>query len=361
MRQHSSRNTKAKQYQFNLLIKEAEVEYSSTFNFKLLLKRGNKQIESKNNFKYEMSSRKIVEICEEMNLISTFTYNDDGSLKDKQYKLFLQVYTKTGFKNAAFTDINLLNFIDQGYTDVELEFKKHPFAYLRVKANVSSKFLMDVDLTNGFNDISRLSDNDDDLNISVASSRRQQEANTTHDSKSITEEVETKTIRKSIKISNQKVNDKVALTENLVGKKDDRQIEELNNKIDELNRTINTLQKENKELKAVGSKANVGVLDEDEKERIINELKTENDYYIDEIDQLKSIIADLKTEKTKIYEEKIKSIKALNEEMEKLKEIHSTNEKLNKKLTKEKSEFEDKLKVLEQTVNDLNTKIVHNE
>jgi hypothetical protein len=366
MKQFSSRSTKAKQYQFNLMIKEAEIEYTSTFNFKLLLKRGNKQIESKNTYKYEMSKRRTVEICEEMNLISIFTYTDDGNLKDKQYKLFLQVYTKTGFKNAAYTDINLLSFIDQNNAGIELEFKKHPFIYLKIKATITSKFLMDVDLKDSINDMSRLSDNDDDLNMSIASSRKP-EPNTTQDSKSISEEAEARISRKSVQVNTNSGSEKV-VTESILDKKneqDTKTLQELHNKIVELSKRIEALQNENSELKLKvkekANRSNAGMLDDDEKDRMIDELKTENDYFEQQIDQLKSIIADLKAEKTKVYEEKIKSIKALNEELDQLKEKNDIFERSNKKLTKEKSEVDEKLQILNQTINDLNTRIVHNE
>jgi hypothetical protein len=123
-----------------------------------MLKRGNKQIETKNTYKYEHPERKNIEINDEMSLISTFAVGEHGT-KDKLYKLFLQVYTKTGFKNAAFTDINLLNFVTSDNNDVELEFKKHPFTFLKLKVGISTKFLTEVDLMDNLTDATRLSEN----------------------------------------------------------------------------------------------------------------------------------------------------------------------------------------------------------
>jgi hypothetical protein len=358
---NKQKNTKAKHYQYNLLIKEAEIEYASTFNFKLLLKRGNKQVESKNTFKYEMSTRRLIEINELMDLISSFSYNEDGSLKEKQYKLFLQVYTKTGFKNAAYTEINLLDYIDKTNEDVEFEFKKHPFTMLKLRISITSKFLTDIDVRDAL-DFSKISD--EDLNASTISRRE------THiERKSIAEEVESRTPKKSLQVAS-RLSDKVIVTDNTVLEKVNKEKAEKfdseKNEYEELNKLITKLENENKDLKeklATKSEKSIrtDVMDEDEKERMLNELRTENDYYIEEIDQLKSIIADLKTEKTKVYEEKIKSIKALNEEIEKLKESNKLNENMSNKYIKEKTEFETKVQALNQNVNDLNIKIVQNE
>jgi hypothetical protein len=150
---------KAHQFQFEVLLQSIIVEYTSTFNFKISLKRGTKNLETKNTIKYEAGGRKEVEINEQLTIISTMTVKKEISreFQDKSYKVYLQVYTKQGFKNASYSEINLskflqINYLDMGTNDrsnlVELDFNKHPFGYLKMKIIVNVKFLSEIDLLN---------------------------------------------------------------------------------------------------------------------------------------------------------------------------------------------------------------------
>ncbi len=287
-----SKQNKASQYEFKILLKSVIIEYGSTFNFKIIIKKGNKQFETKNNYKYESPSQKEININEEIVIPSTLISNEN-KFKDKVYKLYLQVYTKQGFKSATFSDLNFHEFIDYNYQEVIVNFKKHPFTNLKLNTLVQTKFLEDIDLNENPNDISKLSDGEDEMNISMVSRK---------------EETDSTKITNTTTDKNEQNSDKI--------------IKELKDKIE-------ILEKEKKDSHE--NKGNIGNIRQIEelkdKDRIINELKLENEYYADETTQLKSIIDDLKSEKSKVYEEKMKVIKELKEQIEELKENLSNAEK----------------------------------
>jgi hypothetical protein len=67
-----------------------------------------------------------------------------------------------------------------------------------------------------------------------------------------------------------------------------------------------------------------------DKKKIINDLKNENEYFAEENSQLKAIITELKSEKSKLYEEKTSIIKSQNQEIEDLKDKLQNLNKINK-------------------------------
>jgi chromosome segregation ATPase len=213
----------------------------------------------------------------------------------------------------------------------------------------------------------------DDFNTSIASSRKQV-SETKSDSKSITEEVEgnkKSSIRMNPRIDDKPVTPKISneritnitLPNSVFEKNKDETIEELQSKVSQLEKQNVELKENIKRIKLDNSRVNLSHNDGDEdgKDKAINDLRTENEYYIEEIDQLKTIIADLKFEKAKVYEEKVKSIKTLNEEISQLKENNLKLDRLNGKLSKDLKELEEKNESLNLRINDLNTKIVQNE
>jgi hypothetical protein len=128
---------------FDLYYDFLTTDYSSSFNFKLCLKRGNKVYETKNTMKYECPGKKDIVIRETVSFSEIFNNYDQ---EEKMYKIYLQVYTKAGFKNATFAELNLsnilkeedLNNIDKIENKIfELDFVKHPFGFLKLKINLS--------------------------------------------------------------------------------------------------------------------------------------------------------------------------------------------------------------------------------
>jgi hypothetical protein len=310
-----------KQYQFKILIKQASIDYQSTFNFKLVLKRGNKQLETKNNYKYETSGKKEVVINEDLSLTSILQIVD-GTYKDKTYKLYLQVYTKQGFKSATFTDINLCDYINYTGNDIVLSFKKHPFAFLEITLNVSSTFVAEIE---NINDVTRLSDGEDDLNVSA-----------------VKKETQTTSAKQIVLEGKSKVDENEVI-------------------IKELREKIISLEKENKELKGrpketKGSRHSEEVTDRD---KIIDELKSEVEYYTSEISELKCIVEDLKSEKSRVYEEKIRAVKEMKGEIENLNEKLMNSEKNLMFKNKELADFKNNNEMLDTTIAKFNIKITN--
>lgn len=128
---------------FDLYYDFLTTDYSSSFNFKLCLKRGTKVYETKNTMKYECPGKKDILIRETVSFSEKFNYNDQ---EEKMYKIYLQVYTKAGFKNATFAELNLnsilkgeeINSLENFENKIfELDFVKHPFGFLKLKINLS--------------------------------------------------------------------------------------------------------------------------------------------------------------------------------------------------------------------------------
>lgn len=395
---------KAYQFQFELLIQSVIVEYTSTFNFKIAVKKGTKNLETKNTMKYEVGGRKEVDINEQLNIISTVAVKKDviNEFQDKIYKIYLQVYTKQGFKNATFTEYNFSNLLQVNHLNmavnnkpnfVELDFKKSPFGYLKMKVMINVKFYSEIDLSNiNQGDFSRLSidglemDNGDSnkkienessntknknltnltsnvANIVNASSSILSSStgnsipnlpheNVTPDSNYINT-VTTKRKNSFFKTNNENSS---LNTEANANTNSNEEIILLNENIRVLNKKVEDLEKEKNELKdklSVNQKnTNNKRLTEElrDKETIISELKNENEYYAEEISQQKSIISDLKAEKNKVYEEKMQVIKQQKEEIDSFKAKINTLEREQTTKTKENANTMNKL--------DENTKLV---
>jgi hypothetical protein len=162
-------NKRSLQFSFEITLDFLEADYTSAFNFKLCLKRGNKQFETKNTMKYEVGMRRNVQISEVFNLNANLYFKDDtnSELEDKIYKIYLQVYTKTGFKNATFAELNLSKLVNldsngqaiivsEKFSNInkkdilDLDFAKHPFNFLKLKMSFISKYVEAVN----FNEMS---------------------------------------------------------------------------------------------------------------------------------------------------------------------------------------------------------------
>jgi hypothetical protein len=195
--------TKVFQHQIEVTVKSLVAEYSSSFNFKISLKRANKQMETKTTLKYETPGRKEIEIGDDLSLITTFNAKNEEAdvleYNDKIYKMYLQVYTKQGFKSAASAELNLGQILNQLRIDktlyspgkvFELEFAKHPFSYLRLKVIVNAKFLAEIDVSNGNLNDSRLSFGDADELNSTMNQQATSRTNLNQEANSIIDEVE---------------------------------------------------------------------------------------------------------------------------------------------------------------------------
>jgi hypothetical protein len=94
-----------------------------------------------------------------------------------------------------------------------------------------------------------------------------------------------------------------------------------------------------------------------DKEQIIEELKNENEYFACEINQLKSIINDLKQEKILYYEEKNKVVKQQREVIESLKLNLNNLEKDKARNLKDQENNKVSFEILENNFEKANNKI----
>jgi N-acetylmuramoyl-L-alanine amidase CwlA len=119
----NSQNRKAYQFQFEVILQSLVVEYTSAFNFKISMKRGAKILETKGTFKYELEGKKQVELNEQLNVISTLSVKKDviNEFQEKNYKFYLQVYTKQGFKNATFAETNFSNLLQLNHLNMSVK------------------------------------------------------------------------------------------------------------------------------------------------------------------------------------------------------------------------------------------------
>ena len=96
-----------KKLNFELNIHSIKIDYKIPFNFKLLLKGNNQNIEFDKIYKYDCSEN-FIEINEKISLTieEEIFYNKVNNFK---FKIYLCIFTKSGFKPAISEEINFEN------------------------------------------------------------------------------------------------------------------------------------------------------------------------------------------------------------------------------------------------------------
>jgi len=143
------------QYEFDIQIISIKIEYKTQFNFKILIKRGNKQKEIDRIFKYNPYLEKEIPINEEFSIVSilnpidysNFDFNKNRVFHDKIYKIYICIYTKTGFKPAISGEINISNFIDDS-NENKLILSNKTFNKVVIKYKICGKYLSEFDPVN---------------------------------------------------------------------------------------------------------------------------------------------------------------------------------------------------------------------
>jgi len=178
------------QYEFDIHIISIKIEYKSQFNFKILIKRGNKQNEIDRIFKYHPDLDNEIPINEEFSIVSvlnpidysTFDFNKNRVFHDKIYKIYICIYTKTGFKPAISGEINLSNFIDEE-NEYTLSLSNKTFNEVVIKYRVSSKYISE------FDPINLNYKNESDLNNATEISKKNYLSNKENNEKAKNEEL----------------------------------------------------------------------------------------------------------------------------------------------------------------------------
>lgn len=171
---------KGSQFQFLILIDTITIDYKSSFSFKLIIKRGQRQIDTKNTYKYESPGPKEIKIDEELSITTSLTHNEDGSIgfKEKIYKVLLQVYTKQGFKSAAYSEINIAqsanyyaNNNGSAVFPILINFEKSSFILLKSQLIIKTKYIGEIDGNINQADVTNITnmttDNDYDDNVQI--------------------------------------------------------------------------------------------------------------------------------------------------------------------------------------------------
>jgi hypothetical protein len=104
--ENDSKFRKKKYYEFQLLIDSIKIEYKIPFNFRILLKGNNRNYEIDKTFKYDCKEE-FININEEILL----AVNNTNDTNDFRFKIYISIFTKTGFKPAISEEINLNDFV----------------------------------------------------------------------------------------------------------------------------------------------------------------------------------------------------------------------------------------------------------
>lgn len=164
-------------YDFEIIVQSIKIEYKMPFNFKLLFKRGNRQTELEKTFKYDPQNNKELTLNENFTVtcIMKPLFDDPKKFRfakpeytEKKYKLYICIYTKTGFKPAISGEINLSDFVLLNTQDKlnELVLSNKTFSEIKIKYKIKSNFICECDISqmlsevNQTNDVSKLVDAD---------------------------------------------------------------------------------------------------------------------------------------------------------------------------------------------------------
>jgi len=149
-------------YDFEIKINSMKIEYKLPFNFRLLCKRGNKQTEIDKTFKYDPTSNREVNINETFNIsciMKPETEKFDFSnplFAEKKYKIYLCIYTKTGFKPAISGEFNLADFVSRSKSQInklnEMVLSNKTFTDIKIKYAINSNFVAECDVNQLGND-----------------------------------------------------------------------------------------------------------------------------------------------------------------------------------------------------------------
>jgi len=140
------------QYEFDIQIISIKIDYKSQFNFKILIKRGNKQNEIERIFKYNPYLENEIPINEEFSIVSVlnplensnFDFLKNRVFHDKVYKIYICIYTKTGFKPAISGEINLSKHIENSHEEI-LTLSNKTFNEVIIKYKINSNYISEYD------------------------------------------------------------------------------------------------------------------------------------------------------------------------------------------------------------------------
>ena len=152
MNQNSGIQQLGYQFEFDIQIISIKIDYKSQFNFKILIKRGNKQNEIDRIFKYNPYLDNEIPINEEFSIISilnplensNFDFNSNRVFHDKIYKIYICIFTKTGFKPAISGELNLSKYTDDDNENT-LILSNKTFNEVVFKFKINSKYISEYD------------------------------------------------------------------------------------------------------------------------------------------------------------------------------------------------------------------------
>lgn len=329
--------------EFEIVITSILAEYKSPFTFKIAMKRGDKTQEIEKPYKYT-SGNKEIPLDEPFKLETHLEINtDQGTVSEKIIKYYLLVLTSNGYKPATNGELNLSVLDFENENNLTLDFKKHSLNFLKIKFKV---FPTKVDIiefntqllkeetfqylgSSSTNDLNlTMKTVDQSFHLSNTLPKNNITSNTTNQSNPIkplikpaTSTVVTSSISslspKNSIIKKESIDEISLLKEKL-------KTEEIENK--KLREEIEKIKNENKT-----NGKNDFSEELTEKNKVIESLKEEITIINNENHQLNGIIKDIKSEKTKIYNEKIsisKELKLKEEELLNIKDQFSKNEEM---------------------------------
>lgn len=156
--QNSSIKQLGYQFEFDIQIISIKIDYKAQFNFKILIKRGSKQNEIDRIFKYNPYLDNEIPINEEFSIVSVlnpmensnFDFDKNKVFHDKLYKIYLCIYTKSGFKPAISGEFNLSNFINDDNINT-LVLSNKTFNEVIIKFKINCKYVSEHDSLSVYN------------------------------------------------------------------------------------------------------------------------------------------------------------------------------------------------------------------
>ena len=284
-----------------LMINKLTASYSSNCHFKIKIvvssSQNKESVENKHSFKYQKGTSEV-NMYEKLDL-KTYT----PLTSESKLHIFLEVYTKTGYKTAGVGKLNLSKGVMANFP-IKIEIQKCPLG----KGNVEIQFLnlnlpaKEVNKIKLPRKISKdnLSENSDiSFLSSFTNNINQNDISFVSYATNLTNQVKNNNYNTNPNIYNNNTKANItnpyssSSTNNIFKKNNDSNFNNsrsCNNIFANQNKTMNSNNVNNDILK--------------DKERQISELKTKIDYYLEENNELKNLVNDFKKEKKTLNDEK---------------------------------------------------------
>jgi hypothetical protein len=146
------------QYEFEICLISIKIDYKSQFNFKVLIKRGNISNDINRILKYDPYLDHEVPVNEEFSIVSVlnpmencnFDFETNKIFHEKKYKIYICIYTKSGFKPAISGEINLSDYVNNDNDDFNdkeyiINLSNKTFNEVAIKFKVRSKYISEFD------------------------------------------------------------------------------------------------------------------------------------------------------------------------------------------------------------------------